>query len=70
MKKIALVFSLFAMAAFGADSWEGVISDAKCAKAHAGEKLNEKCVLSPDQRKYYRLEELWGRTSPVVHFAN
>lgn len=27
-------------------------------------------VFSPDQRKYYRLEELWGRTSPVVHFAN
>ncbi len=46
MKKVALVFSLFAMAAFGADSWEGVISDAKCAKAHAGEKLNEKCVRS------------------------
>ena len=27
-------------------------------------------VFSPDQRQYYRLEELWGRTSPVVHFAN
>jgi ribosome-associated protein len=27
-------------------------------------------IFSPDQRSYYRLEELWGRTSPVVHFAN
>ncbi|MEP7215752.1 MAG: ribosome silencing factor [Anaerolineaceae bacterium] len=27
-------------------------------------------IFSPDQRAYYRLEELWGRTSPVVHFAN
>jgi ribosome-associated protein len=27
-------------------------------------------IFSPDQRSYYRLEELWGRTSPVVRFAN
>ena len=27
-------------------------------------------IFSPDQRAYYRLEELWGRTSQVVHFAN
>jgi ribosome-associated protein len=27
-------------------------------------------LFSPDQRVYYRLEELWGRTSPVVRFAN
>jgi ribosome-associated protein len=27
-------------------------------------------VFSPEQRAYYRLEELWGRTSPVVRFAN
>ena len=27
-------------------------------------------LFSPDQRAYYRLEELWGRTSPVVRFAN
>ncbi|MBK6562942.1 ribosome silencing factor [Candidatus Amarobacter glycogenicus] len=27
-------------------------------------------VFSPDQRSYYRLEELWGRTSPVVRFAD
>ena len=27
-------------------------------------------IFSPDQRAYYRLEELWGRTSPVVRFAN
>jgi hypothetical protein len=47
MKKLSLAFgvlSLFAVNAM-ADSWEGVISDAKCGKAHA-EKLNEKCVQS------------------------
>jgi len=27
-------------------------------------------IFSPDQRAYYRLEDLWGRTSPVVRFAN
>ena len=27
-------------------------------------------IFSPDQRQYYRLEDLWGRTSPVVRFAN
>jgi ribosome-associated protein len=27
-------------------------------------------IFSPDQRAYYRLEELWGRTSPVVRFAD
>ncbi|HMO95437.1 MAG TPA: ribosome silencing factor [Tepidiformaceae bacterium] len=27
-------------------------------------------IFSPDQREYYRLEELWGRTSPVVRFAD
>ena len=27
-------------------------------------------IFSPDQRGFYRLEELWGRTSPVVRFAN
>jgi ribosome-associated protein len=26
-------------------------------------------IFSPDQRAYYRLEELWGRTSPVVRFT-
>lgn len=26
-------------------------------------------VFSPEQRAYYRLEELWGRTSPVVRFT-
>ena len=26
-------------------------------------------IFSPDQRAYYRLEELWGRTTPVVRFA-
>jgi ribosome-associated protein len=26
-------------------------------------------VFSPDQRAYYRLEELWGKTSPVVRFT-
>ncbi len=45
MNKVMLVFSMFAMSTFAA-SWEGVISDSKCAKAHAGEKLNEKCVRS------------------------
>ena len=45
MKKVTLVFSLFAMSAFGA-SMEGVISDAKCAERHAGEKLNTACVRS------------------------
>jgi len=27
-------------------------------------------IFSPDQRAFYRLEELWGKTNPVVHFAN
>lgn len=27
-------------------------------------------LFSPDQRAFYRLEELWGKTSPVVHFAD
>ncbi len=27
-------------------------------------------IFSPAQREYYRLEDLWGRTSPVVRFAN
>ena len=26
-------------------------------------------LFSPDRREYYRLEELWGRTSPVVRFT-
>lgn len=42
MKKLFLVSSLFALAAFGAEM-KGVISDAKCGAAHAT-KLNEKCV--------------------------
>jgi ribosome-associated protein len=27
-------------------------------------------LFTADQREYYRLEELWGRTSPVVRFAD
>ncbi len=27
-------------------------------------------LFSPDQRAYYRLEELWGKASPVVRFAS
>ena len=27
-------------------------------------------IFSPDQRQYYRLEDLWARTSPVVRFSN
>lgn len=27
-------------------------------------------LFTADQRDYYRLEELWGRTSPVVRFAD
>ncbi|MCZ2111673.1 MAG: ribosome silencing factor [Dehalococcoidia bacterium] len=27
-------------------------------------------VFSPAQRAFYRLEELWGKTSPVVRFAD
>lgn len=27
-------------------------------------------IFSPEQREYYRLEELWSRTSPIVRFAN
>jgi ribosome-associated protein len=27
-------------------------------------------IFSPEQRQYYRLEDLWGRTSPVVRFAD
>lgn len=42
MKKLALGMALFAMGAF-AEEWKGVVSDAKCGKAHA-EKLNAKCV--------------------------
>ena len=26
-------------------------------------------VFSPEKRDYYRLEELWGRTTPVVRFT-
>ena len=26
-------------------------------------------VFSPDKREYYRLEELWSRTTPVVQFT-
>jgi ribosome-associated protein len=26
-------------------------------------------VFSPEKREYYRLEELWGRTTPVVRFT-
>jgi ribosome-associated protein len=26
-------------------------------------------IFSPEQRAFYRLEELWGRTTPVVRFA-
>jgi len=26
-------------------------------------------LFAPEQRAYYRLEELWGRTSPVVRFT-
>ena len=26
-------------------------------------------VFSPEKREYYRLEELWGRTAPVVRFT-
>ena len=26
-------------------------------------------VFSPDQRAFYRLEELWGKTNPVVRFT-
>lgn len=26
-------------------------------------------VFTPELREYYRLEELWGRTSPVVRFT-
>jgi ribosome-associated protein len=26
-------------------------------------------IFSPDQRAFYRLEELWGRTNPVVRFT-
>ena len=26
-------------------------------------------VFTPDKREYYRLEELWGRTTPVVRFT-
>ncbi len=27
-------------------------------------------IFSPEQRAFYRLEELWGRDTPVVRFAN
>lgn len=26
-------------------------------------------VFTPDKRDYYRLEELWGRTTPIVRFT-
>jgi len=26
-------------------------------------------IFSPDQRAFYRLEELWGKTNPVVRFT-
>lgn len=26
-------------------------------------------IFSPEKREYYRLEDLWGRTSPVVRFT-
>ncbi|HET7738175.1 MAG TPA: ribosome silencing factor [Tepidiformaceae bacterium] len=26
-------------------------------------------VFSPEQRAFYRLEELWGRTAPVIRFT-
>ena len=26
-------------------------------------------VFSPEKREYYRLEELWGQTTPVVRFT-
>lgn len=26
-------------------------------------------IFSPEQRAYYRLEELWGKTTPVVRFT-
>jgi ribosome-associated protein len=26
-------------------------------------------VFSPEKREYYRLEELWGRTTPIVRFT-
>ena len=26
-------------------------------------------VFTPDKREYYRLEELWGRTTPIVRFT-
>ena len=44
MKKIALVFSLFAVGAF-AETLQGTISDAKCGKAHAdASEKSMKCV--------------------------
>ena len=27
-------------------------------------------VFSPEKREYYRLEDLWGQTTPVVRFTN
>ncbi len=27
-------------------------------------------IFSPDQRAFYRLEELWGKANPVVRFSN
>lgn len=26
-------------------------------------------LFSPEKREYYRLEELWGRTTPIVRFS-
>lgn len=26
-------------------------------------------IFTPEKREYYRLEELWGRTTPVVRFT-
>lgn len=48
MKKVAVafvVFALFALAAYAADSWTGTISDAKCGAAHADASAkSQKCV--------------------------
>lgn len=27
-------------------------------------------IFSPEKREFYRLEDLWGRTSPVVRFTS
>lgn len=43
MKMFALVMSIAAMG-LCAESWQGVISDAKCGAGHGADKLNTKCV--------------------------